>query len=1216
MLTEALSSATSGDTVDLAPGTYQPASGTSFTISTSITVQPTTPGSTVTLEGNGASVLGVSSLLTVIFSGLSIEDGSSLIDGGGIANSGTLTVEGSTISDNAAQYAGGGIANSGTLTLEDSTISGNSAGGGGGISNSGTLSVEDSTISGNTAIVCLDGVTYTGEPCVAPLDGGGGIYNQGTATIEASTITGDSVATGYDGALGGGIDNSADSSLTLAADIIVEQGSGGDCANSSGTVTDAGYNVDDDGTCGFTMSNNSIPNSPAIDDYLGTLAANGGPTETVPLVATPSPTTSSADPAFGVIPSTFDLPIAVNGVSLACSIPDQRGVMPDQPCDIGAFSLGIDTVAFVADGGGSVISITGTDSSSITLPPDTYPGYSFNGWFSAASGGREVGGAGASYAIPAGGVTLYAQWTLIATDDYGFNAAGGAPTPASGSGLDGATVTLPAAPTQAGYTFAGWNDGTTTYGAGATYTLSSVGTPIVFTAQWGANATDAYSFNATGGTPTPTSGLGLDGATVTLPAAPTEAGYTFAGWNATTPPSSSSGEMAAPAGYTASQMFFDDTFSGTSLNSSNWTPEVDPGSVWDYLNLGAGYSTGGKTNEAAYFSPAQASVDNGLTLTARQTTSSDVGSSKGFSWVSGVVTSNFTLPSTGWYVQISAKMPDTSDGMWPALWFLPANSDQEFDGFEGGWLGSSPNEQGHSDLFASSGQQQEVWSTGGTDITAGYNTYGLQYIPGQSVTAYLNGKRVYQASGRLASEAYYLLIELQVASSSTSSWHTTVSSSTPSPSSIDIAEVQAYSYHAYSFYGAGTTYTLSSGGTPIVFTAQWSANATDDYSFNAAGGAPTPSSGSGLDGTTITLPGAPTRPGYTFGGWSTGTTTYGAGATYALSSGGSPTVFSAQWSANPSDDYSFSSAGGAPTPTSGSGLDGTTITLPSAPTQAGYTFAGWNDGATSYGAGATYTLSSAGSPVVFTAEWSANATDEYSFNAAGGAPTPTSGSGLDGTTIALPGASMHAGYIFSGWNDGTTTYGAGATYTLSSDGTPIVFTAEWSANATDDFSFNALGGTPTPSSGSGLDGTTIALPERADAGRLHLLRVEQRHHHLQRRCHLHPLERRHGHRLHRPVERQCHRRLQLQRHGRHADPKLGLGPQRHHHHLAERADAGRLHLLWVEQRDHHLQRRCHLHPLERRHGHRLHGPVERQRHRRLQLQRHGRHADPKLGQRS
>ena len=46
---------------------------------------------------------------------------------------------------------------------------------------------------------------------------------------------------------------------------------------------------------------------------------------------------------------------------------------------------------------------------------------------------------------------------------------------------------MPAAPTRAGYTFSGWNNGTTTYGAGATYTLSSAGTPIVFTAQWSAN---------------------------------------------------------------------------------------------------------------------------------------------------------------------------------------------------------------------------------------------------------------------------------------------------------------------------------------------------------------------------------------------------------------------------------------------------------------------------------------------------------------------------------------------------------------------------------------------------------------------------------------------------------------------------------------------------------------------------------------------------------
>ena len=276
-------------------------------------------------------------------------------------------------------------------------------------------------------------------------------------------------------------------------------------------------------------------------------------------------------------------------------------------------------------------------------------------------------------------------------------------------------------------------------------------------------------------------------------------------------------------------------------------------------------------------------------------------------------------------------------------------------------------------------------------------------------------------------------------------------------------------------YPAGATYTLSSDGAAIVLTAQWSANATDDYSFNAAGGSPTPSSGSGLDGTTITLPGAPTWAGYTFAGWNDGTLSYPAGATYTLSSDGAAIVLTAQWSANATDDYSFNAAGGSPTPSSGSGLDGTTITLPGAPTWAGYTFAGWNDGTLSYPAGATYTLSSDGAAIVLTAQWSANATDDYSFNAAGGSPTPSSGSGLDGTTITLPGAPTWAGYTFAGWNDGTLSYPAGATYTLSSDGAAIVLTAQWSANATITISFNSEGGSAV-SAVTGLEGTTVTLP--------------------------------------------------------------------------------------------------------------------------------------------
>jgi hypothetical protein len=116
---------------------------------------------------------------------------------------------------------------------------------------------------------------------------------------------------------------------------------------------------------------------------------------------------------------------------------------------------------------------------------------------------------------------------------------------------------------------------------------------------------------------------------------------------------------------------------------------------------------------------------------------------------------------------------------------------QELDGFEGGWPGSSPNQQGHSDTFASSGQIQQVWATpGGANVASGYNTYGFQYIPGTGMRFYLNGTEVYSSSADLSPESYYLFLQLQVAASQTSGWHTTGGTT---PGSMKIAEVQVYS---------------------------------------------------------------------------------------------------------------------------------------------------------------------------------------------------------------------------------------------------------------------------------------------------------------------------------------------------------------------------------------------------------------------------------------
>jgi Glycosyl hydrolases family 16 len=268
--------------------------------------------------------------------------------------------------------------------------------------------------------------------------------------------------------------------------------------------------------------------------------------------------------------------------------------------------------------------------------------------------------------------------------------------------------------------------------------------------------------------------------------------------SSTTPPSAA---LAAPAGYTKQQMIFDDQFSGTQLDASKWNSyEGAQGERWDdHGALSFPYSGPNTpiTDEAAMFAPSQVSVDDGLTLTASRNTGS---SASLFPWVSGVVTTEgkFSLPSTGWYVQVKAKMPNQSQGMWPAIWFLPGSAggpSNEFDGYEGGWLGTEPNETMHSDYFANQGQQQEAYNVG-ADVTAGYHTYGFQFIPGQSVTAYFDGRQVWQvkasSSITITGEPYEIILELQVASLWTAGFHTVATSAT-APASMRIAEVQAYS---------------------------------------------------------------------------------------------------------------------------------------------------------------------------------------------------------------------------------------------------------------------------------------------------------------------------------------------------------------------------------------------------------------------------------------
>ena len=150
------------------------------------------------------------------------------------------------------------------------------------------------------------------------------------------------------------------------------------------------------------------------------------------------------------------------------------------------------TVTFNANGGSSTSSAqTVTSGSAITLPSASRTGYTFNGWYTAASGGTKVGNAGASYTVTAN-ITLYAQWTLN-TYTVTYNANGGTVSPTSANATYGNSVTLPT-PTQDGFEFNGWytaaSGGTKVGNAGVAYAPSS---NITLYAQWTASGTYVFS---------------------------------------------------------------------------------------------------------------------------------------------------------------------------------------------------------------------------------------------------------------------------------------------------------------------------------------------------------------------------------------------------------------------------------------------------------------------------------------------------------------------------------------------------------------------------------------------------------------------------------------------------------------------------------------------------------------------------------------------------
>jgi hypothetical protein len=404
----------------------------------------------------------VSSGPALTLNALNIANGSAVQGSGIYINSNSnAVVTNSTFTGNGTIYGGAGIYTNlyTNLIVTGSTFWGNTASGdGAAIYMQSRSIVTNSTFANNTA---------TAGP------GGAISSNQGNLSLLNDTFSGNSASIG--GAL---YNHSTGDQTTLQNSLFVNNG-GGNCDSLNSSFTDSGYNLADDATCQFTSLTSTANNKNA---NVGTLSNNGGPAQTVPLLAG-----SAAMDA---------IPMLVSGCG-ATLLTDQRGVLRPQgaACDIGAFENALNQVqvtfntstpglAFSAGAssyaGQQILTLpVGTQLTVWTRSPQTTSGtqYSFANW---SDGGAEAH----IITIPGSNTTYTANFDTSYLLTTAVNPIGaGAVTPNSGTYYPAGTSVNLTASASSGYVFTGWTGAVNSQSNPLHVTMNS---PVTETANFAA----------------------------------------------------------------------------------------------------------------------------------------------------------------------------------------------------------------------------------------------------------------------------------------------------------------------------------------------------------------------------------------------------------------------------------------------------------------------------------------------------------------------------------------------------------------------------------------------------------------------------------------------------------------------------------------------------------------------------------------------------------
>jgi len=263
--------------------------------------------------------------------------------------------------------------------------------------------------------------------------------------------------------------------------------------------------------------------------------------------------------------------------------------------------------------------------------------------------------------------------------------------------------------------------------------------------------------------------------TVALTSSPTAAGSEGGATASASLAVSTTGGIGPYAGQAPA---FDGTFSGTSLDTSQWQ------TCYPWEDLATGCTNFGNSQEQEWYLPSQDQVSGGvLHLVADATAtpgSTRTGAPKTYPYRSGMVTTYSSFDFTYGYVQVTARIPGGT-GTWPALWLLPQSEawPPEIDIMENWGTPSTIRTTLH---WGSSSDPEQAGQqvTSSSNLTAGWNTYGLLWQPG-SITWYLDGNPVYSYTGSaVPSQPMYFLANLAI-------------DGTASPvSSFDIQSVKIY----------------------------------------------------------------------------------------------------------------------------------------------------------------------------------------------------------------------------------------------------------------------------------------------------------------------------------------------------------------------------------------------------------------------------------------